>query len=66
IKSKQKSFVSLMPHPCSTAKTAASMPLVTIVNDELKTSDLFWDLIRVKVINSLTEISYILFLQDMG
>ncbi|ADY83884.1 hypothetical protein ACODTT_01935 [Acinetobacter pittii] len=42
------------------------MPLVTIVNDELKTSDLFWDLIRVKVINSLTEISYILFLQDMG
>ena len=54
-----------MPHPCSTAKLA-SMPLVTIVNDELKTSDLFWDLIRVKVINSLTEISYILFLQDMG
>ncbi|MHC6187703.1 hypothetical protein ACYU0V_16425 [Acinetobacter sp. X9] len=42
------------------------MPLVTIVNDELKTPDLFWDLIRVKVINSLTEISYILFLQDMG
>ncbi|MDX8254394.1 MULTISPECIES: hypothetical protein [Acinetobacter] len=42
------------------------MPLVTIVNDELKTSDLFGDLIRVKVINSLTEISYILFLQDMG
>ncbi len=37
------------------------MPLVTIVNDELKTSDLFWDLIRVKVINSLTEISYIVF-----
>ncbi|MFX6264190.1 hypothetical protein ABTF63_08450 [Acinetobacter baumannii] len=41
------------------------MPLVTIVNDELKTSDFFFgDLIRVKVINSLTEISYILFLQD--